>query len=80
MTNQAAAVAFNASAPESERTQALGELQQAHMPTASDLMPNETVRAIMTVAEAQYEDDLRRISTTMSCRSRPRLTALNSPA
>jgi hypothetical protein len=58
MVQQAAAVAFNEQAPEAERTQALGELQKAHMPTASDLMPNETVRQIMTLAEAQFEDDL----------------------
>ncbi len=58
MTDSAAKVAFDSAAPEAERTSALTELQKSHMPTASDLMPNETVRAIMTVAEAQFEEDL----------------------
>lgn len=58
MTNQAAAVAFDAQAPEAERTGALSELQQSHMPSQSDLLPNDIVRAIMTVAEAQHEDEL----------------------
>jgi hypothetical protein len=58
MTSQAASVAFDPRAPEAERTEALAELQKSHMPTASDLMPNDTVRAIMSIAEAQLEDDL----------------------
>jgi hypothetical protein len=58
MTSQAASVAFDPRAPEAERTEALAELQKSHMPTASDLMPNDTVRAIMSIAEAQFENDL----------------------
>jgi len=58
MTNKAANVAFDGDAPEPERTEALGELQKSHMPSQSDLLPNDVVRAIMTVAEAQYEDDM----------------------
>ncbi|MCE3605754.1 phage portal protein [Massilia sp. P8910] len=38
-SDHATSVAFDPHAPQGERTQALAELQKAHMPTASDLAP-----------------------------------------
>lgn len=57
MVQQAASVAFDPQAPEAERSQALGELQQTHMPTKSDLLPSETVQRIMALATDHFEEE-----------------------
>lgn len=57
MVQQAASVAFDPQAPEAERSEALGELQQTHMPTKSDLLPSETVQRIMALATEHFEEE-----------------------
>lgn len=47
----AANVAFNESAPQQERTQALAELQKAHMPTANDLAPMGHLKQFVELAQ-----------------------------
>lgn len=56
MTDQASSVAFNDAAPQPERTDALAELQQAHKPGLSDLLPSAEVRAVIDHIVGQYQE------------------------
>lgn len=57
MTNQASGVAFNGAAPQEERTEALAELQQAHKPGLSDLIPSDDVRHVIEHINSQYQNE-----------------------
>lgn len=56
MSDDARSVAFNLNAPESERQDALAELQKANMPAFSDLLPSPEVQAVIDQINAGYED------------------------
>lgn len=56
MSDDARQVAFNPSAPPDERTDALGQLQKAHHPLASDLLPAEDLRPVIRYIEEQYTE------------------------
>ena len=57
MTSSASNVAFDHSAPQDERTAALGELQKSAVPSAfSDLLPSDAVRDVIDHINAEYED------------------------
>ncbi len=58
MSNTASKVAFDPSAPQDERTEALGELQKGSVPAAmSDLLPQEAVRDVISYINAEYEEE-----------------------
>lgn len=57
MFDQATEVAFDHTAPEAERIEAMTILQKEHMPTASDLLPPENVRRIIDEALIQFDSD-----------------------
>lgn len=57
MTSAASNVAFDQSAPQDERTAALGELQKGVVPSAmSDLLPSDAVRDVIAHITAEYEE------------------------
>lgn len=57
MTSAASNVAFDQSAPQDERTAALGELQKGAVPSAmSDLLPSDAVRDVIAHITAEYEE------------------------
>jgi hypothetical protein len=56
MTETAHSVAFSNSAPQDERNDALGELQKSHIPTASDMLPSESMRSIISEIQDGYEE------------------------
>jgi hypothetical protein len=57
MSDNAASIAFDPSAPAEERTEALGALQKAHVPSASDLLPPEHLRPVIDAINAGYEEE-----------------------
>jgi hypothetical protein len=57
MPDSAASIAFDPSAPSSEQTAALSELQKGSAPSAlSDLLPQDAVREVIDFINADYED------------------------
>lgn len=57
MSDSAAQVAFDQSAPQNEQTAALSELQKGAAPSVlSDLLPNDAVRDVIAHINADYED------------------------
>ena len=57
MNTPAPATAFDHSAPQDERVDALGEIQKAAMPTAlSDLLPQDAVRDVIAHINADFEE------------------------
>jgi hypothetical protein len=56
MTDRAESVAFDASAPQSERADALSSLQKSHMPSLSDLLPSPEVREVIDQIQAGYAE------------------------
>jgi hypothetical protein len=60
MSTDTARTAHNPAAPADERREATAELQQAHMPTASDLIPRGDLVPLIDFIQDQYaEQDLR---------------------
>jgi hypothetical protein len=55
MTDQANTVAFNQDAPQAERTEALAELQQAHRPGVSDMIPADEMRPVIDHILGEYQ-------------------------
>lgn len=61
MSDSAAQVAFDQSAPQDEQTAALSELQKGAAPSVlSDLLPNDAVRDVIAHINADYEDQAMR--------------------
>jgi hypothetical protein len=58
MSDRATIAAFDPAAPGGERADALSQLQQEHLPTASDLLPSENVRRIIDEAMLQFDESL----------------------
>ncbi len=56
MSDSASATAFDPSAPADERQQALAVMQAGHMPTSSDLLPSEPIRALVAQIQGAYEE------------------------
>lgn len=56
MTETAQSIAFSSTAPQDERSDALGELQKTHMPTASELLPSDAMKEVIAGIEAGYEE------------------------
>lgn len=54
-SDRATSVAFDERAPVRERTEALGDLQKAHMPSEADLLPMEQVRNFLSIAREDIE-------------------------
>jgi hypothetical protein len=54
MSDSVTSVAFDASAPEGERVDALASLQREYMPTASDLLPPVELRGFIEEATEQF--------------------------
>lgn len=57
MSDSAQHIAFDAAAPEPERTAALAELQQAHMPSAADLAPAGYLKDFLDRARQDLMED-----------------------
>ena len=57
MTNPAAAAAFDPQAPADERSAAMAELQQAHMPSVGDLLPAAPILALVEQIQGAYADE-----------------------
>lgn len=55
MSDQASSVAFDPSAPQAERVQALGELQKSHMPSVADIAPDPAIAAFVQQVAADME-------------------------
>lgn len=61
MSDSAAKLAFDPSAPQEERTAALSELQKSAAPSGmSDLLPSDAVRDVIAHINADYEDQAMR--------------------
>lgn len=56
MSDLATATAFNLAAPADERTDALTQVQAAHMPGLSDLLPPEPIRQVVAHIQAELEE------------------------
>lgn len=56
MAENPAATAFDPAAPADERTAALSELQQSHMPTGSELIDQSTIAALVEEVQGRYDD------------------------
>lgn len=56
MTDDARQIAFDPAAPAAERYDANAELQQAHRPTASDLIPADHLRPVIDFITASFEE------------------------
>lgn len=56
MSDQARSVAFSDAAPQAERTEALAELQKAHAPTISDLLPTAELREVINYIAGEYQE------------------------
>jgi hypothetical protein len=57
MTDDARAVAFNEAAPPDERQDAMGQLQKAHMPLSSALIPPENLQMVFDHINNGLEDE-----------------------
>lgn len=63
MSNSTAKVAFDQSAPEQERTEALGELHKSAVPKGmSDLLPGDAVRDVISYINDDYQEQALRKS------------------